>query len=142
MATFPPGSGAQRLVTLPDPAAGTDWIQTVPTAARWRILRVHYFYFCSAAVANRRMALQIQTTATITALHRATDVHTAGELTRVHWIAGFPNATFIPGVSHILPIDPDLILRANDDILSVTDGIQAGDAILAIRILLEEWIEP
>lgn len=134
------GPGTPVSFNVANPAAGTDWSVTVPTARRWQLLAARARLTTGAAVANRFAGI----------------VHTDG--TNQLYFAGQNNAivasstgllVFTPGVQpfsdtqgdFLVPLPSPDILEQGYVINSFTVGLQAADQWSGIQLMLQEWAE-
>lgn len=134
------GPGNLRSITGTDPAANTEFSETVPTDARWKLRAVRATLVTDANAATRRPILIIDDGTTV--LFRiGSGITTAASTTKPYaWIPGYPTSgTEFAEAMHFLP--PDLMLLQGWRVLSSTESIQAGDNWGAPQLLVEEWIE-
>lgn len=137
------GPGAILSVAQSNPAAGADFIVTVPTGARWRVQKLFATLVTSAAVATRSVDLIVDDGANIL-WQMSAGVTQAASLTDNYILD--PGGTFrgtdglTPANVHH-PLGP-IVLSAGMRIRSSTASIQAADQWSAIRTLVEEWQEP
>lgn len=135
------GQGMLYSFTVANPAAGADWIQTVPTGARWRLWATSASLTTSAAVANRSSSLRLDDG--VTPLWQAGHnvVQTAGITLLWTFTLGLANLVLASGTASTQPMLPVATLLAGWRIQSFTSSLQAGDQWSAIRLLVEEWLE-
>lgn len=135
------GPGAIRSITGADPAAGAEFSETVPTAARWRLMGVAFTLVTDATVANRIPNLIVDDGAAEILRVSAAAAQTASTTIEYSAIAGGYSGG--SGATRInLPLPADLILSAGYRVRSETNAIVAGDNYSAPQLLVEEWIEP
>jgi len=135
------GPGVLYGVAVTTPAAGADWSQTVPTAARWRIRGVRATFATSAAVGGRYPRLQVDGGGAT--LYRVTTNISFGAsaTTSMNW--GVPGATaeFTSPFDEWRALPLDLTLSGGQVLSSVTQGLAAGDQWSAITVYVEEVIQ-
>ncbi len=134
------GPGFVRAVTIGAPAAGTDWSQTVPTGARWRIKGVRARLTTSAALGSRFPRLQIDDGVTIF-LELDTNVPQAPSTIFSHQWAPPGTTTEIQIADQNRPLPLGWELSPGHVIHPVTTSLAAGDQWDAARLFVEEVIE-
>jgi len=134
------GPGVLQSLAIGNPAAGADWSQTVPTAARWLVRGGTATLVTAIAVATRQVAIVIDDGAN-TLMTIEAGVSQAASLTQIYSL--LPGQTTSTLISTQLPIylPPDLRLLAGWRIRTSTGAIQAADQWSAIRLLIEESLE-
>lgn len=135
------GGGYYRHITGTDPAAGTEFSETVPTGARWELLALRVTIACNATVAARRVNLHIDDGSTIYLTAPQTDSAGAGETMPTFWAVW---SAFSPPPRPDTPIAQlphGLILLAGHRLRSETDNLQAGDNLSAPQFTAREWLE-
>jgi hypothetical protein len=134
------GPGAFYSVLGSAPAAGADWIQTVPTGARWRIRGIRATFTASSTGPTRGVRLQVDDGANILYVtDEPSNFNTAGTYP-INYIPGLPVLSSVV-VANAMFMPPDLILYPGYRISSSTFGIIAGDQWGAPRFFVEEWLE-
>ncbi len=138
-----PIRGRLRVVTIAVPAAGADWIQTVPTGKIWKILSVAGLLTTGVGVANRVVYLAFDDGTNGYCQVPSNFVHTAS-LAKVYTGAfGVPEeSSQVTIVNRITIPIPPMLMPAGHRIASVTVNIQAADAWTAIFLLVEEFDQP
>jgi hypothetical protein len=135
------GRGVVRSITGTDPAANTEFSETVPTGARWRLINVRAILVTDANVATRVLQLIVDD-GTNTLIDSEQDrTLPASQSRNANWSA----CGFVGGINNVFgngPLPPDLLLSAGCRIRSNTIGRQATDNWGAPQLLVEEWIEP
>lgn len=130
-------SGLLQIISLAEPAAGTDWTYTLPYAARLK--RVSGSFAATSATAANRWPMLVTTQAagyggyvpmTTAAVVAGTNAH----------IGGWPTAPFAstanPAGSQTFPF-PDEVLPSGTVVQTVTFNIQAGDQWSSVQLDLE-----
>jgi len=138
------GEGWAQAVTIGNPAAGTDWSQTVPTNARWELVAASALLTTSAVVANRQPRLIADDGATPVFEAASPVAITAGLAIRESWGAGAGgpvSADILTGGAVSSGLPNDLYLPAGFRVRSATGAIDVGDQWSAIRLYVREWIE-
>lgn len=129
--------GVQRILTVPNPAAGEDWVLTFPGGAWWRILTGNFILTASAAVANRAVNIDYLDGATRFAAVAAQVVQTAGQ-TRIIGVSTQGPQGGAAGILTTNLLLPDLVLPAGYVVRSRTDNLDGADQFSQIRLLVEE----
>lgn len=128
-----------KVVSIADPAAGSDFTITALTGELWRVVSLRARFVASAAVANRQIELFADdgtgtffgTTSAYNAV--ATTDHD------VCAFAGAPNVTLTNGVVNLaLPID-GIPLQPGWRLRSQTNAIDVADQFSLIRVLVEAF---
>jgi hypothetical protein len=123
-----------------NPAPGAEWLEVVPTGARWRVITIKTRFDCSVAVATRTPLLQF--TDGVNTLYLSEPSATMAASASFHFDAGaglLKSAT-VSNTTQTWTLPP-MILLAGYTIGSSTGGLQAGDDWIAPQILVEEWLE-
>lgn len=138
------GPGWITPFVVANPAAGADWLQAVPTNARWRVRGWNATFTTSVVVANRQIKAVVSglgsfvwdSCAVVNAVASGTYIVSAGGIT--------PYACIDP-LTIVLGLPPDLVITstslAAQNILTLTSGIQVADQWGAIKLLVEEWLD-
>lgn len=133
------GTGRMRVVTVANPAAGTDFSVTVPAGVVWKLEGFAALYTASAVAADRLPVFEI--TDAVPNLITETFANaaiTAGLAVRLAGFQGaFPFATATDG---LLSLPVNLRLLPGWIFKSVTAGKQAADQWSAIALTVEEYI--
>lgn len=130
-----------RTVTGTDPAAGSEWQESVPTGARWQLMTVAVDLVTGAAVANRTSRLSLRAGGTRVFGSAQKGIVTASSTRTLFWGASMPIETEISPNANIAGIPAPMILKAADEVASDTDNMQAADNYGAPRIYVREWLE-
>lgn len=133
--------GRLQVVVTANPAAGADYVITVPANKRWRLLHHHSRLQNSATVANRDPFFTFKDAAgNIFEAVGTNTTFAASTSTRfgvgAHGRSGTTGGN--AGEEFQVPIDP-LELGAGFVIASSTGALQAGDQWAEILTLVEEW---
>lgn len=133
------GRGLYTSLLVGNPAAGTDWTQTVFGGEQWIVRAVRAVLVTSAAVANRVPHLQIRDGAANIMVDNPTNTNQAASLTEAYnWFSGTQAYQF--DSSQSIPIPGELRLTAGMVIRTVTTAIQAADQWSAIVLTVERFI--
>lgn len=135
------GPGFIQSLQIANPAAGANWIATVPTNARWRIRAATFVLVTSAAVATRIVELD--------ALDNAGNILNvfppfSSQAASLNFRYNVSNVTANPAPDNTqvnIPIYADLQLMAAWKFQSAVQAIQAADQLSSIFLTIEEWIE-
>lgn len=135
------GAGMLRSLNLANPAAGTDWAQSVPTGARWRLRGGTATLVTAVAAGTRQVALIVDDGATTLFTIEAATTQ-APSLTQIYSL--IPGDTLTTLIATQLPvlIPLDLQLFAGWRIRTSTTTIAGADQWSGINFLVEEWLEP
>ena len=136
------GAGWPQQIGITTPGAGTDFVMTVPTNARWEIVGVSMRLTASAAVANRLPRLIIDDGSNTLFEAPAPAAITAGQAMRVSWGAGAGGPVVFDSTSpgaYSSPIPNDIYLPAGFRVLSQTGGLDVADQWAAGNMLVREW---
>lgn len=138
---FTEGPGLIRVLSGTNPAAGAEWLETVPTNARWRILDIFAKLTTDANVANRSAILRLDDGSSkiwdiVTAY-----VHAASTVINYHWLPQSLKESTAIQSNIMVPLPPALYAFQGYRLGSQTTNFQAGDDWIAPEILIEEWIE-
>jgi len=134
------GKGAIRHITGTDPAAGNDWLETVPTNAVWEIISVMIDLVTNATIGNRGIRFEVTdgTTKLIRIGKPANQAATTTQ-TYLYTTAGFQidsESSF-----HHQGLPQGLCLPQGFTIGSQATGFQAGDNFGAPHLIVKEWIQ-
>jgi hypothetical protein len=134
------GHGHLRLVTGADPAAGADFILTVPAGAIWRVISVVCGLVTDATATSRNAALQIDDGASGAGRYTMGTGVNASSTVELTWGPGATHAA-LGGVYHA-PLPVELYLPGEWNLRGQTGNLQAADNYNAPRALVEEWLLP
>lgn len=134
------GPGRLRTVQGSNPAAGAEFIETVPTGARWQVLTVRAALVTDATVANRVVTFMFDD-GTIDHWRTATAANqTASSSTTYIYGLGATSVNQQGIIVMSAPASP-LVLPAGYRIRSNTSNLQAGDDWGAPILMIQEWLE-
>lgn len=142
--TIQPARGSLDVITVANPAAGAEFLYTIPALRTVILLQAYWVLTCDANVANRVPSIVLTDgTDTIWHNHTATPV-TAGQVALIGHSAGImgwesPNAG---GSINLGPLPLPCFLNPGFTIGSDNDSIQVGDQISAIRLTMLTEIIP
>lgn len=128
----------RRVITVTDPAVGTDWMLTVPGGHAYQILSTISTLTTDATVVDRTPRLVLRQDGA--PVWESVDTVSAGDSQSGIWTAAplVPTATGNTMVQLTLPV---ACLPAGGQIGMVTDGLQAGDQWSGITVwVIDEWI--
>lgn len=138
------GPGLLYGVSQANPAAGADFIVSVPVNARWKVRSLAATYTASAAAANRQVSIVVSDLTAVKFRGFPLQNITANQVALVSAYPVTPY-TSIVATDFTLPLPPDLYVTGapatTDTISSVTVAKDAGDQWSAIRLLVEEWLD-
>lgn len=133
--------GVRKLQAVQQPAAGSEWVATVPGGRMWRVLGGHATLNTSAAVANRNAGLLIICDGVEVQLNANTNNLTATAAWPIIYqpgtaLLGTPNFAF----RQILTFQP-YWLEQGDQMKSLTGALDVGDQYSNVNLLIEElWL--
>ena len=138
------GPGFVTTFAVAQPAAGAEWVQAVPTNARWRIRSGAWALQTSVAAGNRNPGVQLA--AVTGSPFQAFPLSAVPASTLAGLIAvGITPYVGLPASTIMLPLPPDLVLAATAGVVhaigSFTVGLLAGDQYSGIKLLVEEWLD-
>jgi fumarate reductase subunit C len=134
------GRGWAHTVVGTAPAAGANWVLTVPAGVRWRFISVNAQLVTSAVVANRNVRLfAIDNIGNIVVYVVPTITQAASLTIDWTWFDGAPDYNF-SNIEQQMPIPRDLILGASWVVRSSVLAMQAADQWTAPFALVEEWV--
>ncbi len=134
-----PGAVIQYFATLP--AAGSPFVEAVPTGARWQLLRFACGFLASAAVAARVVRLRLLTNVDISALVMGPQSVAASESWFFTFAPGLPHVATVTGRTEQASLPDPAFLRPGDSFDTSTVNIQAGDQFSSGIYVVREWIE-
>lgn len=133
------GQGDLVTYTGSDPAADTEWSETVPDGKVWRVLSIRATLVTDANAANRQVSVTL-TDATNTFFRSSSASVQAASLTHIYTVADLPGV--VVGASslvHQVPLPP-MLLPPGTVIASVTTNKQATDNWGAPVFYVEEFM--
>lgn len=134
------GPGVMRSVQQANPAAGADFVVTVPTGALWELIAVSAQLVTAVAVANRAARLVIDDGANTLFAVPNTTVQAASLTTTYSYGAGAGGPMSTDAAFQEAPLPNNVLLPAASRIRSSTGAIQAADQWGAISLLVREWL--
>jgi hypothetical protein len=134
------GRGTFRLVLGTVPAAGADFVDTVPANRRWGVTAIAFTLVPSVAAANRTPVLTIDDGANIIWESSNNANVVASTTSKFRAGAGVQLTTVQANIFQI-PLPELLQLPAGSRIRSVTGSLQAADQFNAILYNVEEWFD-
>ena len=132
------GRGQIQLVAVGNPAAGADWVYTVPAGAHQIVRSVSALFTAAVAVANRFPVLTVDNgIAAVVAEVPATAVIVAATAIQLTWAPGLNQLN----VNSVQTMGSPIELRALGGwrVKTVTSGIQAADQWSGIVVVLESF---
>lgn len=132
-------SPALRSTQAPDPAVATNFTVLAPHDVNWKLISIVFTLTTDVNAANRVVRLRVHDTggATIWSGHGETVQVASESLLHIGSAIGAipPNLT----VNRPILTPPGLWIPRNFSIRSAVVGMQAGDQITGISLLVEEW---
>lgn len=130
-----------QFITVATPAAGAEIVQAIPAGEAWRVLALFGRLTTSATVATRYADLRLDRS---TALNQNyfRDGIVSGQAASLFWdytwALGCSVVVNNTGNGRVLRPFPDLIMRQNEVISTLTLNLQAGDQWSLIQLLVEK----
>ena len=131
--------GVSRVVKVPNPTAGADWTQIVPSGVIWKILSGQGTLTTSAAVATRLPQIQLTSAGVNVGLFGAVFNVAASTAAVISFGQAIGSAVGLAGTaSSPIPL-PNYPLVQGDTFGSSTGAIQAADQWSAIAFVVAEY---
>jgi hypothetical protein len=138
------GPGWVRQFQQAAPAAGAEFVVTLPANVRWKITCFGIALTASAAVANRNVTVNIAQNAFNEYISTNAVSITAGQVVSLLFAPLTPTTSVIT-TNQYIAIPPNLTMSSLGSgaslIFSSTQNLQAGDQYGPCTFLLEEWLE-
>lgn len=129
----------QKVVVVPTPAAGADWVQTVPAGVAWEVLSVFERLVTSAVVATRSLNLDFKDPDGTRIIRYPYAAGQAASLTTSYALgAGYGAIQTTNEACAPLP-SPPILVPANWTIQSATNLIDVADQHSLIFLVVREW---
>lgn len=125
-----------RYVALANPAAGADWLITVPAGVRWRVLYLSGLLTTSAALGNRIPNMTVTTPIPTTLGHFSPFVQGPSSAVTWKWFPGAPDVSLNNVNDAAFP--PESVL-GGFTVGPITGGLAAADQWSALGALFEEF---
>ncbi len=132
--------GVMQEIIVANPATGSEWSQTVPTGARWRIQGVRADLAASANAVTRNVGLRLDDGLTLMNAFTSPFNQTASTTFTYSWFPGAPVAV-APNTRLPNTLSVDLWLKAGWRLQSETFNLQGNDAWSTINLMVEEVLE-
>jgi len=132
--------GHVRAVVFSAPAAGADFLITVPAVVRWRFMSLRASLTASATVGNRQVRIAVDDGANIFNACGSSVVQTAGQTIGYDFVAGLSTSGANANEATI-GAPGGLVLAQGFRVSSVTTGILAGDQWSTQIVGVEEYVE-
>jgi hypothetical protein len=134
------GSGRLRSFQVSNPAAGVDWIATVPTFVRWRVQSFTAQLVTAVAAANRNVEIIVDDSASVV-WRVSAPASIVASTTQTISGCGVNAPTGVITTTSAIVIPPGLIMPAAWRLRTATTNIQAADQWGSIFLNVEEWID-
>jgi hypothetical protein len=136
----PEQGGEVVSINVPNPAAATDWIYTVPVGWEMAPLLIWYRITCDANVANRYFMFVTYGTDNFDRSRiRFTNIGLNGQQYRFTLALGSSRSDSYYSARYYQDSLPDFRYGAGERWGSATSGIQAGDQYSTIQLLVARW---
>lgn len=127
----------QVVVTLP--AAGAEWVATVPAGVSWELLEIHERFVASAVVVSRLLRVQVRDPDQLVwADFPSSTAVTASQNIPLTWAAGQGVSFTNGGNTAPLPAPP-YVAAAGSQVRSQTSLIDVGDQYSEVFLTVREW---
>ncbi len=134
------GPGFLTAVIVTNPAAGADWVQTIPANERWRPISLEAQLAVANSGAARPVEIVLDNGSAIYARMATNTTAPINATANVNFSnAGTPSTSIASDLYAQMP--SGVILPAGHRVRSVTTNIVAGDAWSNIIFLVEKWID-
>lgn len=136
--------GQMLIIPTSNPAAGADFLITVPAGVRWRIIGLRASLVTAVAVATREVVLAFGQTPIVIYAAICPATQAASLTTLYSWGAGVTTLLTVNGQTGLnasISIPNDLWLATPMTIASSTQNIQAADQWSNINMLVEECLD-
>lgn len=134
------GPGVIRAVSGTNQGAGTDWTETVPTNARWRLLGLRTLLSTDATVANRFARFHVDD-GTNVIWHSDPPAAQTASLTWAYAVGDGSPRLAVVDLAANWAMPRDLHLMGGFRLRAATVNLQAGDDWERPELLVEELIE-
>jgi len=137
---YPLDFGRPREITIPNPAPGANFSQSVDTNSIWLPLSLTFRFICSAVAATRRVQIAYRIGAIQLFRSDGTRDAIASEDNFYHFATwGHPNVGSQAG-SNFSHLPHRFFLTETGSIISQVNNIQAADQLSAITLYVLEWL--
>ncbi len=140
MGTQPSSPPTDNVITVTSPAAGANWLYTVPPQTSIRLLAVHFSLDCDANPADRNAEVTIDDASNVYYFSVSSDKLTANNIYLVCFAPGHIIVAAGSAHDNTVPLAHNLIIPGGHVIRSRILNIQAGDQLAGIRILTERYV--
>lgn len=135
------GPGVIRNIIGSVPAAGAEFVETVPTGARWRVMAIKIFLTSAVTAGNRRPTLVFIPNGIVGCADVPHPLFQGPSVTLAFsWASGMALQALVSGTSDITGLPSDLFFDQGSQFKSVTANLAAGDQYGAPFYTVEEWI--
>lgn len=135
------GPGDLFYQTVGQPAAGTDWLFTLPLNVRFRLRSLAATLTTSAAVANRIPRIQLKNISALIyyqgAVNQVIAASTAAKVSAQMGQVG--TATDVTTVN--IGLSGDVVLESGDSVVMNTLNLQGADQWSSIVLQFEQWLD-
>lgn len=134
------GEPAPRFITGTDPPAGFNFLETVPTGARWELLTFYGLFTSSAAAGNRETDFAYGNASSQQVIVVPQGVVPPSTSYQMSWAPGLVRAVGNVNFIQNIAIPHRAILIAADTIRSLM-ALDVNDQWTQIRYFVREWLE-
>jgi len=138
---FVSGLGLLRSITIPNPGAGNEISETVPTNTVWHVRGMMFGFVTDATVATRRVTVQFDDGGLRFIRTRAAQTQAASQDLTYSLTEGVGGEDTIGQGGNQIHLPSNIRLFQGWRIRTLTDNMQAGDYYRDIQLYVEEWIE-
>jgi hypothetical protein len=129
-----------RVVQIPNPPAGQDWVATVPATARWRVVCFQAQFVTSATVANRVPHLVVTDGQGHSVYNFPSPNNQVAGATE-QYSGGATSVTTQFDNANVLVLPSPVKLLQLWTVGMVTTALQAGDQWNNIFLYVKEWLQ-
>lgn len=138
--------GKQQVLNVESPPAGSNWnlaLPQNPEGVWWRVVSVAFTLITDVTVINRFQRVVYRQGGTDGPVYAITGNPTAivaaSNITCIYG-EGYTAVLGAGGPVNAAPLPTDLRARAQDAVGSAIANLQAGDTMIGIRLVVEEWV--
>lgn len=135
------GPGMLYSQSVTQPAAGADWVQAVPTGARWLLHGIYATLVTAVAAGNRQPILVFDDGANKLAAQNTALVQAASLTNDWSWDPASPSTGLFANSVNEVDLPFPVPLFAGWRVRPITLNLAAADQWSGIRLLVEEWLE-
>jgi len=135
------GEPVVRSILGTTPGVGTNFVETVPTGARWELMSIYNEFTTSGVGGQRTCDLVIDDGTQFLGWYLSNAGVLAGQSWRITWAQNLPNIIYAGAQRVISAFGNRPIMRAGARFRSVTDNLDAADSYTRPQYVVREWLE-